>query len=179
MLQFKVLIVEDDEAAAQAAAAKLKACGLEVKIVHNGDKAIPMMKEWLPHVIVLDLHLPGKSGVEIAYEMRRDPLLRNIITISNSSHMESKGGLGGNYYFDYVHDLGEEPVMVDKTKPRDGIFNDLTAAVGILIGEKFQFIPRKMAEYLDNIKKEEKKPEELDSRESGNDEQTGNGDAPS
>ncbi len=152
-MEFKVLIVEDDEAVAQAAAVKLRGCGLEVKVINRGDEAIPTMKEWLPHVVVLDLNLPGKSGIEISQQMRLEPLLKNIIKISNSTHMEPDGSLGAFYYGESVQAEGQEPVMINKLKPTDGIFNDLTAAVGILIGEKYQTIPKKMGEYLEKIKK--------------------------
>lgn len=156
MLTFKVLIVEDDEAVAQAEAAKLRACGLEVKIVSRGDEAIPAMKDWRPHAVMLDLHLPGKSGPEIAQEMRMDSTLRQMIVISNSSHMDPKGSLGTQYYGQYILAKQEEPFMIDKLKPTRGLYNDLTAAVGILLGEKFQSTTQKMQNYIDKLQKEGK-----------------------
>ena len=155
MFTFKVLIVEDDDAVAQATAAKLRSCDLEVKIISRGDEAIPGMKEWKPHVVVLDLHLPGMTGVEISREMQADPMLREMIVITNSSHMDPKESLGTSYYGYYIYSTQKEPIMIDKLKPRHGFRNDLTAAVGVSLGEKFQAITTKMQTYLNNIQKEE------------------------
>lgn len=148
-MDFKVLIVEDDAAVAEAQAAKLRVLGFLVDIVHRGDEAIPKMKEWLPHLVVLDLDLPGQTGVQISQQMRLDAQLKNILVVANSTHMDPNG-LGQYFYGDFLHAKGEEPFMINKLKPSEGYINDLYSAVGVAILEKFQSVPMKMADYLES-----------------------------
>ncbi len=148
-MEFKVLIVEDDFAVAQAQAAKLKSLGFIVEVIHRGDEAISKMKEWLPHLVVLDLDLPGQTGVQISQQMRFDNELRNVLVVANSTHMD-KDGLGQYFYGDFLQAKGQEPFMINKMKPSEGFINDLYSAVGVAILEKFQSVPKKMADYLES-----------------------------
>ena len=151
MFTFKILIVEDDEAVAQAEASKLRGFDLDVKIVTRGDDAIPVMRDWMPHLVVLDLHLPGQSGVDIQHHMRMDPVLREILVITNSSHMDPKGSLGMQYYGQFVIARQQEPMMIDKLKPHRGFQNNLVATVAVALGEKFQATTPKLRDYLDGL----------------------------
>src|SRR4051812_14097322 len=71
-MQYKILIVEDDEDTAEIEAISLKELGFLVEVVTNGDHALPKMKTWNPDILILDLELPGKNGVEILQEMAQD-----------------------------------------------------------------------------------------------------------
>ncbi|MEA3192199.1 MAG: two-component system, OmpR family, response regulator BaeR [Betaproteobacteria bacterium] len=66
----KVLIVEDEPKLASLVADYLKAAGYEAHCIENGLEAIPWVKGNQPDLIVLDLMLPGRSGLEICKELR-------------------------------------------------------------------------------------------------------------
>jgi two-component system, OmpR family, response regulator BaeR len=66
----KVLIVEDEPKLAELVADYLKAAGYEAHCIANGLEAIPWVKSNAPDLLVLDLMLPGRDGLEICKELR-------------------------------------------------------------------------------------------------------------
>jgi CheY-like chemotaxis protein len=151
--QFKVLIVEDDVDTAEIQAAELQDHGLSVAIVNNGNDAVPKMKAWAPHVVILDLELPGKNGIEILHEMKLDPQLRDTLVIGNSIHMDPKDDMGRRFYDSFVYIRQEEPAFVNKLSSDETMDNNLTALIGIELARKFKMLPKALAEYLDTFNK--------------------------
>lgn len=66
----KVLLVEDDEKLAGLIANFLSQHGFEVLTVHRGDVALSAFLEFKPKLVVLDLMLPGQSGLHVCREIR-------------------------------------------------------------------------------------------------------------
>jgi two-component system response regulator BaeR len=66
----KVLIVEDEPKLASLVADYLKSAGYEAHCLGNGLEAVPWVKGNAPDLIVLDLMLPGRDGLEICKEVR-------------------------------------------------------------------------------------------------------------
>jgi len=66
----KVLIVEDEPKLAELVADYLKAAGFDAHCIANGLDAVPWVKANHPDLIVLDLMLPGRDGMEICKEVR-------------------------------------------------------------------------------------------------------------
>ncbi|NBF06462.1 response regulator [Pseudomonas sp. Fl5BN2] len=66
----KVLLVEDDEKLAGLIAHFLSQHGFEVLTVHRGDVALAAFLEFKPKLVVLDLMLPGQSGLHVCREIR-------------------------------------------------------------------------------------------------------------
>jgi two-component system response regulator BaeR len=65
-----ILIVEDEPKLAALLADYLHASGYRTTIVANGLDAIPAVKSSAPDLILLDLMLPGRDGVDICRELR-------------------------------------------------------------------------------------------------------------
>jgi CheY-like chemotaxis protein len=66
----RVLVVDDNSDAAESTAAFLRLEGHEVKTVHDGTEALAAVKVFDPHVVVLDIGLPGLDGYAVARQMR-------------------------------------------------------------------------------------------------------------
>ncbi|MBK5540755.1 winged helix-turn-helix domain-containing protein [Pseudomonas sp. TH07] len=66
----KVLLVEDDEKLAGLIAHFLCQHGFEIRTVHRGDVALAAFLEFKPKIVVLDLMLPGQSGLHVCREIR-------------------------------------------------------------------------------------------------------------
>ena len=66
----KVLVVEDEPKLASLVADYLKAGGYEAHWIENGLEVIPWVKANAPDLLVLDLMLPGRGGLEICKELR-------------------------------------------------------------------------------------------------------------
>ena len=67
----RILIVDDNEDAAELLALTLETSGYTTTSVHDGAAALKTTDSWQPDVIVLDIGLPGMSGYEVARELRR------------------------------------------------------------------------------------------------------------
>lgn len=66
----RVLVVDDNEDAAASLGQFLQIQGHQVAIAHNGHSAIAQAQSFRPHVIFLDLGMPGMDGIETACHLR-------------------------------------------------------------------------------------------------------------
>ena len=66
----QVLIVEDEPKLASLVADYLKAASFETRIIHDGREVIAAVKANEPDLILLDLMLPGRDGLDICRELR-------------------------------------------------------------------------------------------------------------
>ena len=66
----RILVAEDDAAIARGLIYNLGYEGYEVRHASHGQAVLPMVNEFEPDLLVLDVMLPGKSGFEILQELR-------------------------------------------------------------------------------------------------------------
>ena len=66
----RILVVDDNADAAESTAAFLRLEGHEVKTVADGNEALGSVRVFAPHVVVLDIGLPGIDGYAVARRMR-------------------------------------------------------------------------------------------------------------
>lgn len=66
----KILIVEDDAEISRLTAMYLEAEGYDTNVIDDGLAALPAIKNHKPDLIILDLMLPGLSGIEICKQAR-------------------------------------------------------------------------------------------------------------
>lgn len=76
-----VLIIEDDIELSDIFSTVLQANGLETEIVRDGQFAIDRISTLMPDAIILDMHLPHVSGMEILSQIRKDPKLSSLKVI--------------------------------------------------------------------------------------------------
>lgn len=69
------LIIEDDYDASLIFAEALQAAGFETEIIRSGDTALARLAATTPDAVVLDLHMPHVSGVDIMEQIRADERL--------------------------------------------------------------------------------------------------------
>jgi len=69
-----VLIVEDDPQLSQIFSVTLQT-EFKIEALSDGSAALARLAEVIPDIVVLDLHLPGKSGKDLLYSIRADPRL--------------------------------------------------------------------------------------------------------
>jgi len=80
-MSHSALIVEDDSDLATIFAEALKAAGFESQVIRDGAVAQQRIKEIVPHIVILDLHLPHVDGATLLKQIRSDDRLRNTIVI--------------------------------------------------------------------------------------------------
>ena len=66
----RVLVVEDEPALARGLADHFHDEGYEVRVVGRGDQAVPAIRDFRPQLVVLDILLPGRSGLDVLRELR-------------------------------------------------------------------------------------------------------------
>ena len=66
----RVLVVEDEPALARGLADHFRDEGYDVRVVGRGDQAIPALRLYRPQLVVLDVVLPGRSGLDVVRELR-------------------------------------------------------------------------------------------------------------
>ena len=81
MDQKTVLIIEDEEDAAELFAEMMRVSGFRVVKTSKSTPAISMMSSEKPDVILLDIMMPEISGLDILRQMRREPDLAKIPVI--------------------------------------------------------------------------------------------------
>ena len=77
----KVMIIEDEEDAAELFAEMMRVSGYRVFKTSKSEPAIEMMTAEKPDIILLDIMMHEVSGLDILRAMRRDPALANIPVI--------------------------------------------------------------------------------------------------
>ena len=77
-----VLVVDDDVDAARLMTALLSALGHRSTAVHTGLEAVDVALKVVPHVVLLDIGLPGMNGYEAAGRIRRESLLDHTLLVA-------------------------------------------------------------------------------------------------
>lgn len=77
----KILIVDDDITVQRLLEFVLRKFDVDVLIVDDGDAAVEIVKNEKPNLIFLDVMMPGKSGIEVCREIRKEPELENCYIV--------------------------------------------------------------------------------------------------
>ena len=70
MAEYKILVVDDEEPIANILDFNLKKEGYDVIVANDGEKAVELAFNENPDLILLDLMLPKKDGMEVCREVR-------------------------------------------------------------------------------------------------------------
>lgn len=91
----KIAIIEDDLPICGMYEFKLANSGYEVKTAHDGRAGLELCKDFLPHLILLDLRMPVMSGDEMLEKLRATDWGSNIrvIVLTNISKDEAPHNL--------------------------------------------------------------------------------------
>lgn len=77
----KILLADDEPDILEIVSYNLAAEGYEVICAKNGNEAIEFAKEHLPSMIILDVMMPGKTGIEVCKILRLQPQFKDTIII--------------------------------------------------------------------------------------------------
>ncbi len=70
---FKILIIEDDISQAELLKNFISMWGYKIHVISDGGEALNAVYEFQPDLILLDIYLPNKPGLEILKEIRKNP----------------------------------------------------------------------------------------------------------
>jgi two-component system, OmpR family, alkaline phosphatase synthesis response regulator PhoP len=92
---WKILIADDEPDIREILSFNLKKEGYTVFTAADGNEAIALAKEVLPHLVVLDIMMPGKTGVEVCEVLRASPVFKEtlimFLTALNDEATQIKG----------------------------------------------------------------------------------------
>lgn len=81
-----ILIVEDNPLNLELARDILEAQGFEVVSAGNADECYELLARRLPDLVLMDIQLPGKDGLQITRELRANPRTRDLLIVAMTAH---------------------------------------------------------------------------------------------
>jgi DNA-binding response OmpR family regulator len=115
----RVLLVEDEPSLARGVADYLRHAGYDVRHVRRGDAALAAVRDLRPDVVVLDIMLPGRSGLDVLRDVRAAGIAVPVVMLT------AKGDI-----VDRVHGL---ELGADDYVPKPFSVHELLARVRALV----------------------------------------------
>lgn len=78
---YEILIVEDSPTQAERLRRLIQSMGYRVRVASNGQRALNLIRERKPQLIVSDIIMPEMNGYELCHALKADPALREIPVI--------------------------------------------------------------------------------------------------
>jgi CheY-like chemotaxis protein len=87
----RVIVVDDEVDSRDFLQMVLEDAGAEVHIATGGDEGLELAGRERFDIMTLDLSMPGRNGVEVFCEMRRNPVLEELPVCIVTGHSELRG----------------------------------------------------------------------------------------
>ncbi len=113
-MKVKILLVDDEEQFVEVLAERLEARNFDVRRASSGDEAISKLEEKESDVVVLDVLMPGKDGVQTLKEIKQLWPIVEVIMLTGHATVETaiEGMKLGAY--DYLMKPSETEDLVNK-----------------------------------------------------------------
>ena len=96
----RVLVIDDNPDMRRTMQVLLESEGFAVSVAADGEEALRIQKSSPAQVVVTDIFMPGKEGIETIYELRRQFPQTKVIVMSGGSRVT------GVDYFEVARELG-------------------------------------------------------------------------
>ncbi len=151
----RILIAEDEVATAKALKILLEKAMYSVDIVHNGDDAWDYIQEGSYEVIVLDIMMPGKSGIEVLSLIRQNGIKTPVLLLTSKAEIEDRvAGLeaGADDYLPKPFATSELIARVKALGRRSENYKDSVQSIGniVLDSNKYEISVGKKSVKLTN-----------------------------
>lgn len=102
MKEYNVLVVDDEEDFREIIMKKLNKRGLHCESAADGDTALNILNPYKHDVVLLDVKMPGKNGIQTLKEAKKIAPMTEIVMLTGHASVES--GIDGIKYgaFDYL-----------------------------------------------------------------------------
>lgn len=128
-----VLVVDDDASLAEMLSIVLRQEGFDSRIVGRGDAALDAFRDYRPDLVLLDLMLPGKDGIDVCKEIRAESGVPIVMLTAKGDTVDVVVGL----------ESGADDYIVKPFKPKELVArvrarvrrNDATPDEGLTIGD--------------------------------------------
>ena len=102
--EFKVVLIEDDPMVQEVNKEFIKSVkGFQViAIASNGEEGISFVKKMKPDLVILDIFMPKKDGIQVLQEFRKQQLETDVIVVSAAKDRETIKLMLQNGAIDYI-----------------------------------------------------------------------------
>ena len=121
----RVLVVDDDAALAEMLTIVLRNEGFDSRVCPTGDRAMADLRDYKPDVVLLDLMLPGKDGIDVCKEIRAESGVPIVMLTAKSDTVDVVVGLESGAD-DYVVKPFKPKELVARIRARVRRFDDPT-----------------------------------------------------
>ena len=90
MVQPRILVAEDANVSRRKIVTLLKSLDCEVKEAIDGEMALLFSMSFLPHIIVLDLYMPKRNGINVIEILRSDPRFKETLIVMLTGEADMK-----------------------------------------------------------------------------------------
>jgi len=113
-MKIRVLVVDDEEEFVEPLRERLRMRDFDVGVAFSGEEALETLKRYNYDVVILDVVMPGKDGVEVLREMKELKPLTEVIMLTGHATVDSaiEGMKLGA--FDYLKKPTETDELVEK-----------------------------------------------------------------
>jgi two-component system, OmpR family, phosphate regulon response regulator PhoB len=99
----KVLVCDNEEVLRRLVRAALDGGAYEIAEARDGDESVELARRLEPDLIVLNIMMPGRSGVDVLGELRRDPRFRETPVVmltarAQIADREAASRAGADYF---------------------------------------------------------------------------------
>jgi len=105
----RVLVVDDDAALSEMLGIVLRNEGFDSRVCATGDRALAEFRDYRPDVVLLDLMLPGKDGIDVCKEIRAESGVPIVMLTAKSDTVDVVVGL----------ESGADDYVVKPFKPKE------------------------------------------------------------
>jgi CheY-like chemotaxis protein len=82
----RVLVVDDNVDTVTTLALLVNECGHDARTAYDGSSVLEAALDYRPHVVLLDIGLPGLNGFEVAKQLRQQPALQNVVLVAMTGY---------------------------------------------------------------------------------------------
>ncbi|MBO7683983.1 MAG: response regulator, partial [Kiritimatiellae bacterium] len=112
----EILLVDDDRSIRNSMRAMLEAEGFAVRTARGADEAVQAFRERRPDVVLLDVMMPGKGGIQACAELRAIDRLAPIIFLTAVPSDTTKLRAFGAGADDYIETTCNPDVLVARIR---------------------------------------------------------------
>lgn len=115
IVPLRVLIVDDQRDAAETLSVLVRKWGYEPRVAYDGGQALACADEFQPHVVLLDIILPGMNGAAVAGALHQRPWAAEAVIFAVSGYpQKAKKAYLGQALFDDYFLKPVEPVVLEQ-----------------------------------------------------------------